>query len=80
MTLTNWPVKGHGKFFLKVNSATKYPKLFEKEKRGLEFLSNRKIVHVPPVILHDEIDNYQLLVLGWIERWIKNRQILEKIW
>jgi fructosamine-3-kinase len=71
-------VKGHGKFFLKVNSATKYPKLFEKEKRGLEFLSNRKVVHVPPVILHDEIDNYQLLVLGWIERGLRTDKFWKK--
>ena len=59
--------RGDDKFFLKVNSATKYPKLFEKEKRGLEFLGKHKIVHVPSVILYDEIDNYQLLLLRWIE-------------
>src|SRR5262245_15534648 len=60
-------VKNKAKFFIKINSATKYPRLFQKEKRGLEFLSDRKVFRVPPVIVYDEIDNYQVLVLGWIE-------------
>jgi len=71
-------VQGYGKFFLKVNSATEYPKLFRKEKRGLEFLSNQKILRVPPVILHDEIDNHQLLVLGWIEGGLRTDEFWKK--
>jgi len=67
-------VKNYGKFFLKLNSAKKYPGLFIKEKRGLEFLGNQKIIHVPPVIVCDEIDDCQLLVLGWIEAGFKTGQ------
>src|SRR5690242_7676650 len=50
-------------FFLKVNSSTKYPKLFQKEKTGLEFLNKQKKLRVPSVIACDEIDNYQILLL-----------------
>jgi protein-ribulosamine 3-kinase len=71
-------VKNKARFFIKINSATKYPKLFQKEKKGLEFLGKRKIFLVPSVILYDEIDNYQLLVLGWIERGMSTEEFWKK--
>lgn len=71
-------VKGYGKLFLKVNSAAKYPQRFVKEKRGLECLGNGKILHVPPVILHHETDDYQLLLLGWIEGGVRTDQFWKK--
>ena len=63
-------------FFLKLNSATKYPALFQKEKNGLEFLGKQKIIHVPAVIACDETGNYQILLLEWIEGGIQT----EKFW
>lgn len=62
---------GNRQFFLKVNSVTSYPGLFQKEKNGLEFIAAQKIIRVPSVILFSEIDNYQMLLLEWIEGGIK---------
>jgi protein-ribulosamine 3-kinase len=62
------------KFFLKLNSATRYPGLFEKEKKGLEFLSKRKIIPVPSVIACEVIDNHQVLLLEWVEGGIRGEQ------
>jgi protein-ribulosamine 3-kinase len=70
--------KNENKFFLKVNSATKYPKLFQKEKMGLEFLNNQKILRIPPVIACNEIDNYQVLVLEWIEEGLRTDRSWKK--
>jgi fructosamine-3-kinase len=71
-------VESRGKFFLKVNSATKFPKLFQKEKKGLEFLNSQKILRVPSVIVCNEIDNYQILVLEWIEGGLRTDRSWKK--
>jgi fructosamine-3-kinase len=63
-------------FFLKTNSATKFPGLFQKEKAGLEFIHRQKLIHVPAVIACDETDNCPLLLLEWINKGIKT----EKFW
>jgi fructosamine-3-kinase len=54
-------------FFCKVNSASKFPHLFEKEKKGLQLLGAQNIIRVPQV--HDcfEMDQHQVLVLEWIQ-------------
>jgi protein-ribulosamine 3-kinase len=64
-------INNNESFFLKVNSKTIYPSLFEKEKNGLSFLSSQGIIKVPGVIICDEIDDYQFLVLSWIESGLK---------
>jgi fructosamine-3-kinase len=71
-------VNDHQKFFLKVNSATRYPKLFQAEKKGLEFLNIQKIFHIPTVIVQDEIDNYQVLLLEWVEGGLRTEQFWKK--
>ena len=71
-------VNDQTKFFLKVNSATKYPNLFRREKRGIEFLKDQKIFRIPSVIAHDEIDNYQVLLLDWIEGGLKTERFWRK--
>jgi fructosamine-3-kinase len=71
-------VNSQSKFFLKVNSATKYPKLFHKEKKGLEFLNNKKILRVPSVVACNEIEDYQLLVLEWIEEGLRTEGFWKK--
>ena len=38
------------RFFCKINSATKFPQLFEKEKLGLELISPQQIIRTPDVI------------------------------
>jgi fructosamine-3-kinase len=64
------------KFFLKVNSSTEFPALFIKEKSGIEFLGEQKIIKVPAVIACTEIDQHQILLLEWIEGGLRT----EKFW
>ncbi|HEV8505244.1 MAG TPA: fructosamine kinase family protein [Chitinophagaceae bacterium] len=71
-------VTDHHTFFVKVNLATQYPELFQKERKGLEFLGNQNILRIPPVIVDDEIDNYQFLVLGWIGEGLRTDQFWKK--
>jgi protein-ribulosamine 3-kinase len=64
-------------FFLKLNSKTKFPGLFEKEKNGLDFLASQHCIKTPPVIFSATADNYQLLLLKWIDGGIRNAAFWE---
>ena len=66
------------KFFLKLNSSTKFPDLFRNEKDGLEFLARQNCIRTPSVILHGTIDNNQLLLLEWIETGIRTENFWKK--
>lgn len=65
-------INNETKFFLKLNSSTKFPGLFEKEQNGLEFLASQKCILAPPVILYETISDHQLLLLEWIEPGTRN--------
>ena len=54
-------------FFCKINSASNFPHLFEKEALGLKLIARQNIIRVPEVIDYFEIDQYQLLLLEWID-------------
>src|SRR5215203_5732645 len=54
-------------FFCKVNSATKFPHLFQKEIQGLQLLSGKGHVKTPGVIDFFVEENQQVLILEWIE-------------
>lgn len=56
------------KFFCKINSASRFPQMFEKEKGGLELLASKKIIRVPSVIGHFIETDQQVLLLEWIEQ------------
>jgi fructosamine-3-kinase len=56
-----------GKFFVKKNSALKYPEMFAKEARGLNVLSEKSVLKVPKVIAFGESDNIAFLILNYIE-------------
>jgi len=71
-------VNGHARFFLKINSAAKYPRLFQKEKNGLQFINNQRIFCVPSVIIGNEIDDYQILLLEWIESGLRTERFWKK--
>jgi len=60
-------INKNDKYFCKVNSAEKYPLLFEKEKNGLQLLKSRKIFVIPNIILCTVIETYQVLIIEWIE-------------
>src|SRR5688572_18597337 len=69
---------GNQVFFLKTNKAARFPRLFELEKQGLEFLSSRQCIHTPPVIFCGVYEDDQLLLLEWIAPGNKNKQFWEK--
>ena len=58
---------GHKSFFCKVNSATKFPQLFIKEKHGLTLLGKHNIIKVPLNIDCFEYEDTQILILEWIQ-------------
>jgi protein-ribulosamine 3-kinase len=60
-------VNGNRHFFLKLNSASRLPGLFEKEKNGLEFLRRTYAMTIPEVIICMEAGDQQLLLLEWID-------------
>jgi len=66
------------RFFCKVNSAKKFPGLFEKEKSGLLFLQSRNVIRVPQVIWCGEHENMQVLILEWIEQGIRSDAFWKK--
>ena len=57
---------GSDTFFCKVNSATKFPHLFEKEAKGLKLLGQQTGIRVPEVVGHFYSEEYQALLLEWI--------------
>ena len=57
---------GKQQLFCKINSATKFPQLFEKERKGLEWLGRQNIIRVPQVIDCFETGKQQVLLLEWI--------------
>ena len=56
-----------GLFFVKKNSASRFPGMFEKEARGLQLLADAKEIPVPKVISHDEVNDTSYLILKFIE-------------
>lgn len=56
-----------GKFFVKKNSASLYPEMFEKESRGLQILSGKSLLKVPEVIATGQSENTAFLILEHIE-------------
>ena len=55
------------KFFCKINFASKFPHLFEKEALGLKLIARQNIIKVPEVIDNFKIDKHQILLLEWID-------------
>src|SRR5436190_16236484 len=56
------------KYFLKVNHATLYPGMFEKEAKGLKALvKNTEAIRIPQVIKYGLTGQDQYLLLEWIE-------------
>ncbi|MER3497808.1 MAG: ketosamine-3-kinase [Chitinophagaceae bacterium] len=58
------------RFFLKINSLSDYPGMFETEKKGLEMLGIHQLIRVPAVVDCFENEDRQFLILEWIETGI----------
>ncbi len=57
---------GQKSFFCKVTSAVKFPQMFSKEKRGLQYLGSQKVIRVPDQIELGEEADWQVLLMEWI--------------
>jgi protein-ribulosamine 3-kinase len=57
-----------GTFFLKWNSAKRFPSMFRAEAKGLSLLKKTEAIEIPPVITVDEDDDYQYILLGFVEQ------------
>lgn len=63
-------ITNKGKYFVKTNSATAYPKMFAKEMEGLQRLGSTQTVYIPKVYGQCTVNNHSFLVLEWIEQGI----------
>jgi fructosamine-3-kinase len=61
-------------YLCKINSASKFPQLFEKECNGLNLIGNRGGIQVPKIFHCFQFEDYQVLILGWIEEGQKDEQ------
>ena len=57
----------HRSLFCKINSASKFPHLFQKESSGLNLIKTQQVVHVPEVVDCFEEEDYQVLILEWVQ-------------
>ena len=55
-----------GDFFVKLNSASQYPEMFEKEAKGLEALAKPGVIDVPEVVGFGEDGDDAFLILKYI--------------
>jgi fructosamine-3-kinase len=60
-------------FFVKVNSAAKYPSMFQKEVAGLELLRAAQTFKIPKVVALWEEQEHAFLVLEWMEKGVPNK-------
>jgi fructosamine-3-kinase len=68
-----------GMFFVKKNSASRFPQMFEKEAKGLQLLFDADEIPVPEVVVFDEEDDTAFLVLIYIESSVKSTGFWEDL-
>jgi protein-ribulosamine 3-kinase len=69
---------GNRQLFCKVNSATKFPQLFEKEANGLGLIAQQNVIKVPGVIDRFDTNGQQVLLLEWINERERNESFWKK--
>jgi fructosamine-3-kinase len=57
-----------GPFFLKVNSNSRFPLMFEKEAEGLKALQKALLLKVPEVVATGVYEGQQYFILEWLEK------------
>ncbi len=57
----------NGNYFIKINSSSKFPGMFEVEAAGLQLLSQSRSVNVPEVILCSDADDESFLLMEWVD-------------
>ncbi|MEQ9063498.1 MAG: fructosamine kinase family protein [Vicingaceae bacterium] len=58
----------NGEFFLKLNSAKRYPEMFEREAEGLVALRNANSIEIPEVVLTGDNGDQAFIVIQYIEK------------
>lgn len=66
-----------GNFFLKRNDRLLYPNMFVKEAEGLNLLKQNCTIHIPDVISVGEYENYQFLILRFIDKGLAGKTFWE---
>ncbi len=66
-----------GEFFVKTNSASRYPAMFEKEAKGLQILRKANAVDVPETVLYGEENDTAFLILKRIKSAGKKQDFWE---
>lgn len=61
-----------GTFFLKMNHSSRYPNMFDAEKRGLELLC-LSAFKIPRPIATATVGDYQFMLMEWIEKGVPKR-------
>lgn len=64
--------------FCKLNSASKFPHLFQSEKAGLERIAKQGIIKTPSVLACFEEEGTQFLLLEWIQQGERTDQFWKK--
>ncbi len=57
-----------GRFFMKLNSASDFSLMFQKEAEGLKALQQASLLKVPEVVATGEYEGQQYLLLEWLEK------------
>lgn len=66
---TCWKLESAGfKYFLKTNSASSFPGMFQKEAEGLKALKSNSSFIIPAVIVTGIIEDEQFLLMEWLEK------------
>jgi protein-ribulosamine 3-kinase len=69
----------HHTIFCKVNSASKFPHLFQREKNGLNLIKKQNFIKVPEVIDCFEAEGCQVLLLEWIKTGERTESFWKKL-
>jgi len=67
-----------GRFFIKINSASRFPQMFQKEAQGLRLLKSTDEIEVPEVITFEEESDIAFLLLKFINTGTKKSNFWEK--
>jgi protein-ribulosamine 3-kinase len=65
-------------YFCKINSATKFPQLFEKECHGLQLINQKGVIKVPETLHCFQSFDHQVLILEWIPQGNRDGKFWER--
>jgi fructosamine-3-kinase len=68
-----------GTFFIKWNSRSKYPAMFEAEASGLQLLKASSSIHIPGVVSWFEADDFQAILSEYVESKSKSDSYWENL-